>query len=324
MKYKKIVLLMLFVTIVAVSVSSASAYHNSFLVNDTAQAKQAIEVDAQPDDEVIFNDVGNFTNFYTTVSIDNLTIKSLGAPIYGDGQHNLFTISGTSGFSMAYLNIQYIGVNCSAVSGSNVKNAFFYLNKFANGGDGINLFMTYENITIVENSFYNMTSLHGDGISLVDHTVGKNMSSWIGSTITGNKMDNVVVGIFLGGNFKGTISDNQINSTNVSIQFQGKQSSSNGHVNATITGNTLYSDNIGLALETPYYDYLYLDSNTIEGRNACVEVGSLVNNSTVLNPFIVTNNNFVGLEGDLGQFFDLSAQNLWSGNTLNGNPYPDV
>jgi parallel beta-helix repeat protein len=251
----------------------------------------------------------------------NLFFEGNNATITATSDNDVFALSDVSLFSFNNFNIDLNGSQADGISGSGTtENGIITNNVISNGAAGINIFGTYQNLTISGNVITNMLSKYGDGISLIDHTVDKDMDSWIGSTILNNTVDGSDFGIYLGGNFKGTISDNiVVNTTSYGIQFEGKHSASNGQVNATIINNYVNSSSVGLGLDTYTYLYLNIDNNTIQGDDACVEVDPSAGTKI---PFIVTNNSFFGAEGDLGALYGLSDAYIWDdSNTLNGTIY---
>jgi len=323
-KFKTAGILVFMVLLFAiVSIGSVSA--TTINVDPTSDIQGVID-NATDGDVINFTQAPVYTGNGWVINNKSLTFEGNGVKVAKNTSLpdtvDIFSFNNTNGFIVRNFYLDLMGTTSYGISASDCSNSVITNNTIVNGGTAINVFRTYENMTITYNTITNFTQKNGDGISIVDHTEGKNMTSWVESTIAYNTIDSVDYGIFVGGNFKGSITGNNVTNANTyGIQFVGKQDETNGVVNATITGNTLNSSNIGLALETPTYDYLYLDNNNIQGNNNVVEIGSLVNDTTVINPFIVTNNNFYGGNTTFADFYNLSDDFEWSNNYLNGVPY---
>lgn len=314
MKNKILMGSVLMLLLFACASSSAWAYD----VNDTATAQSTIS-NATSNAVISFDPSGNYSDFTVTVpsTAENLTLNGNGATVYGNGNNHIFIIDNAVGFSI--YNFTIIANAQNGIRGNNTVGVTISNCTIADGSAGVNLFGASSDVTIVGNTITNMTVGNGNGISLVHHSSLGDLSSLSPSTIANNTISDVNFGMFIGGNFLGTIDSNIITDvSNYGIQFVGRMATTNGIVNATITGNTINSSNIGIAFDTPNYAYLNLDDNTIQGDNSVIEVGNLVNTSTVAIPFIVVNNAFFGDEGDLSDFYELSNEVLWDGNTLNG------
>lgn len=295
--------------------SSAWAYD----VNDTATAQSTIS-NVGSNTVVSFDPNGNYSDFTVTVpsTAENVTLNGNGATVYGNGNNHIFIINNAVGFSI--YNFTIIANSQNGIRGNNTVGTTISNCTISDGSAGVNLFGASSDVTIVGNTITNMTVGNGNGISLVHHSSLGDLSSLSPSTIANNTISDVNFGMFIGGNFLGTIDSNIITDvSNYGIQFVGRMATTNGIVNATITGNTINSSNIGIAFDTPNYAYLNLDDNTIQGDNSAVEVGDLVNDPSP-NPVIVVNNDFFGEEGDLLTLFGFSSE--WDNNTLNGTEFP--
>lgn len=198
----------------------------------------------------------------TTITVQSNTIyNGNGATIYGTGSNDVFVVDNAHDFIITGFNIIVNSTSNIAIHGANVENATIYNNNITGGKDGINIKQTYENINITGNRIDGVVR---DAISLVDHeTDGSNgfdFSSWASSTISNNIITgSSQYGMFLGGNFKGTISNNVIDVTGVGIEFAGKKASTNGKLNATLYNNTISNCNRGINMFHPNVQYLYLD-----------------------------------------------------------------
>lgn len=291
----------------------------AFDVNDTASAVDKI-TNAVSNTEIEFDPTGNYSGFTVTApsSAQNLTLNGNGAKLSGNGINHIFIIDNTVGITINNFIINCNGQN--GIRGSNTVNATISDCKIKNGSAGFNLFATSHGITITNNIIKNMLVGNGNGISIVNHDTNANLDNYEPNTITGNKIKNVVFGMFLGANFKGTIHGNKIiNASEYGIQFVGRPMNNlaNGVVNATITNNKIKSSNIGIAFDTHNFAYLKLDGNYVQGDNKCVEL----NSSTNFTQLIVINNCFWGGFGYLGELYDEADPN-WDNNTFNGTEWP--
>jgi len=289
-------------------------------VDDTTTAVTAIK-NSTSNQEISFDPTGNYNNFNVTVpsTAQNLTLQGNGATITGNGNH-VFIIDNTVGLTIKNFIIN-INSSLNGIRGENVTRFTITNCTIINGGAGINIFGISYNNTINNNTIANMgiNGGNGNGISLVDHMTNSdpNVRHSL-SYINNNNILNVSQGMFIGGNFYGSIINNTITgASEYGIHFVGRQTPTNGVVVATITGNNINSNGIGLSLETPIFAKLDLEYNTIYGANMCVEVGPLA----TFTQLFVLHNAFWGGEGDLETLYELAGNN-WDQNTLNGILYP--
>ena len=235
--------------------------------------------------------------------------------LIGDGTNPVFTISSSNGVSITGFTIN-VNAFKNAITGSNVYNCNIENNTIENGGEGINIYQSYQNLTIKNNTINNMSTHYGDGISLVNCGTPETTTS---TKITNNIVSNINYGIFLGGYFTGTVSGNTIsNSAIAGMNITGKHSPTTGSLNANITDNTIP----GMAMENPNVICLYLNNNTI-GQVGSSGYSVLTNSYFTKDPsgtITVTNNAFDYPVDDT--FKAVADEDLWSGNTLNGRSYP--
>lgn len=202
---------------------------------------------------------GTYNNFAMVTGNNNKFVGN-GAILIGSTNH-LFTISDSSNIIITDFVMQN-GVNKSAIYGSNVENVKIMNNNISGGRDGINIFQTYESVTITGNRIINVTR---DAISLVNHKNFTNSAwdAWSGSTIYNNYIYGGEYAMFLGGNFKGMISTNTISNSDCGMQFAGKKNATNGRLNVIISSNTITGVKTGIDMNHPCVIYLNIISNTI-------------------------------------------------------------
>lgn len=226
------------------------------------------------------NSVINFTNqtyenFHVTLK-DNLTLVGNGARLIGDGSHDFFTVTGFKNIVITGFIMDINSSTHAAVYGSGVKNIVVKNNTIENGRDGISFFRSYDNVTIEDNKFNNISR---DAISLANPQGTANWDNLVGAIINNNTITNAVYGIFIGGAFKGTISNNNIINGTYGMEFAGKPTPSQGKlcvsiVNTTITGYTwginlfhpniicLSFDNVNITVNDNSTEYaIYTDEN---------------------------------------------------------------
>lgn len=199
-----------------------------------------------------------------------------------------FTISGFS------IDVNYIAgsnYNVTGIHGSFATNGLIYGNTIYDGFDGININKKFDNITIENNEIYAMTR---DGVSFANPQNNNNYNSIIGANIINNRIRTANYGIFIGGTFKGNISDNHIRYSTCGIQFLGKPNSTAGHLIANISNNSIVSVTTGIQLFNPDVIYLNVTSNEIETYN--LYTGYTIENNT---DFHKSSNGYIG-------FFDNS------------------
>lgn len=253
---------------------------------------------------------GTYTGISLTIN-KNLNMLGNGANLVGSGS-SIMNIAGTSGVTINGFNININSVSGDGITGSSVTNCIIDNNNITNGGDAINIFSMYKNLTITHNTITNMVSNYGDAISLVNHDL--NLETTTQTNVSDNVIDNAIFGIFLGGNFNGTVSGNTITNTQVGMNLTGKHNASLGSLNANIVNNVIS----GISMEAPNIVYLNLSSNNI------TQLGS-TGYSILINQYYhkdgsmyITYNNFTN---NVSADFRHQA-NTWSNNFLNGVAYP--
>lgn len=308
MKVNKIGILVFFLGLsLMMGPVSAETHVNSNMNNS---AIQAVLNDPNTSEPIIF-DAGTYNGIHLTLS-NGLNLIGNGATIIGDGT-SIFTITGTSGVT---INNFAININSTSggdgITGKNVLNCVIENNNITKGDDAINIFQSYKNLTIQNNRVSDMNSGR-DGVSLVNHN-STNKETTTSTRIINNTIADVAYGIFLGGNFQGTVSGNIIPSTSYGMNITGEQATTNGILNANITYNTIP----GIAMECPHVQSLTLDHNTIGQLS---NTGYSILNNTAFNKdgnIQITNNDF-GIQVT-NYFYNIA--DIWENNTLNGQPYP--
>jgi hypothetical protein len=264
-------------------------------------------------DDAAAGDTINFQNTGTAYTGISLTInKALnmvgnGATIIGNGSA-VMTITGTTGLNITGFNININSNAASCIYGSNVISCKIENNNITNGGDAINIFQLYKDLTINNNHITNMVNKHGDAISIVNHDA--NLETATTSRITNNVIDNAIYGIFLGGNFNGTVSGNSITNTQYGMNITGKHTANLGSLNAVISNNNI----TGIAMENPNVVYLNMNNNII-GQLSTSGYSVLTNSYFAKNStgtISVTNNVF---NYPVTTAFRNSA-NTWTGNNI--------
>lgn len=232
------------------------------------------------------------TGIALTVNKNNLTFLGNGATLVGGGS-SIFTITGTNGVTIKDFIININNNTADGITGSNVYNCNITNNTITNGDDGINIFMHYGGLTITNNTITDMNNGR-DGISLVNHNTTIDMDTYAPTLIEGNIIDDVQYGIFLGGNFKGTITGNSISATVAGMNITGKKAATNGILNATICNNNITG---GIAIEVPNISFLELCYNIITGVVDDTEYSILTNDVFATGDIlgdIIVNFNYLG------------------------------
>lgn len=197
---------------------------------------------------------GTYNNF-AMVTGNNNKFTGNGATIIGSTD-NLFTVAGSSNIIITGFNMQ-VATGKAAVYGANVFNADITNNNITGGKDGINIMQTYDDITISGNT---ITGFTRDGISLVDHRTFADLSSKSNSVIsnnviTGISSDDTEVGMFIGGNFKGTISGNVITNVDTGVDFSGKKAITNGRLYVNFDNNNISDVYTGIYMNNHNVDF---------------------------------------------------------------------
>ena len=292
--------------------ASATTYINQGDSNSVIQGK----LNAAPvGDEVIFESGPlDYTGISLTIN-KALNLVGNGVTLIGSGS-SIFTITGTSGVTINGFNININNTSADGITGSSVTNAIIENNNITNGDDAINIFSMYKNLTIQNNRITGMNAGR-DGISLVNHD--KNLETTTTTKIRDNFIDGTDYGIFLGGNFNGTISGNTITNCPYGMNITGKHNASLGSLNADIVDNIIS----GIAMEAPNVNYLNLDGNNISELSS---TGYSILNTTYngiayynkTGTISVTNNNFTAPVFDAFR----TGADTWDNNLLNGVDYP--
>jgi hypothetical protein len=233
-------------------------------------SKYAVSFTNVSNSSIMSNNISNTSSYGvniadsgTLANSDNLTITN-NQIVNTTGGMN---IKG-SGMNISNNYIDMCGRINTGISGGTVFNILIQNNTMLNGGDGINLFGLYKNLTIDNNTIMHMQNHYGNGISLVNHGTNKETDTY--TTITNNIINDTVYGLFLGGHFTGNISGNSINGSSVAgMNITGKMNSTTGSLNANITNNNITNGgNLGISMENPDVEYLYLDYNNISSAGA--------------------------------------------------------
>lgn len=244
---------------------------------------------------VIFSS-GNYYNMALKAQ-DNVNLIGQNAVLYGDGRNYIINLANTNNVGITGFTIMINSNTSNGISGFNVNNCRISNNTILNGGDAINIFKYYTNLTINNNTIRNMTGKWGDAISLVCHNQSIIMDNWVGATISNNIIDNIIFGIFVGGNFKGIISGNVISNSNEGMHFQGKGAKTNGILNVSLIDNTLENIVTGIEMEHPHVDKFSISSNEITANSMygyAIKTNSYFNKSA--NGYIeVIDSDFYGL-----------------------------
>lgn len=281
--------MLLFTVIISVSSVSAATY-NVNPANDNTIIQGVIN-NASTGDTIIFAP-GTYNDISLTIN-KGIKLYGAGATINGDGTNSVFTITNSNGLTIGGFNINVNTYSKNGITGSNVQNAIIENNTIEHGGDGINIFQTYANLRIKNNTINDMQTSYGDGISLVNHNTTINMNNWASSTIENNKINGVIYGIFIGGNFKGTISDNTItNASTAGMHFQGKRALTNGKLIATIQNNNI-NGAVGIQMNHPKIISLIINNNpNILGTNGLAVDTDSNFGINGIDSLVVTNNVF--------------------------------
>lgn len=208
---------------------------------------------------------GTYSNMALVLD-DDVILNGNGVDIYGNGNDNVFTISGVSGFTINGFNIFVNSTSKAAIYGSNVEDAIISSNTITGGKDGINIFQTYNHVTITDN---NISGVTRDAISLVNHYTfdDEGWSSWGESLVSGNIIEGAEYAMFFGGNFKGNITCNTIYNCDYGMQFAGKKAVTNGKLSALISCNNISNVSVGIDMNHPSVIYLNVTNNNITVAN---------------------------------------------------------
>lgn len=205
---------------------------------------------------------------FSMVTGDNNKFVGNGATLVGSTD-NLFTITNSSGIIITGFNMNINNSTKAAIYGSGVKDVEITNNVIYGGKDGINIFQTYENVSIIGNTISGVTR---DAISLVNHKnfTDAEWNAWSSSIVSNNNITGGQYAMFFGGNFKGTISGNTITNSTYGMQFAGKKNETNGKLYANIYGNTMSGVQTGIDMNHPSVVYLNMYFNNIVTVNPTV------------------------------------------------------
>lgn len=259
-----------------------------------------------------FNFQGNETyNNFAMVTGDNNKFVGNGATLVGSND-NLFTISSSSNIIITGFNMN-VANNKAAIYGSNVENVTITNNNISDGKDGINIFQTYTNVTITGNK---ITGVTRDAISLVNHRTfdSDDWADWVGAIVSDNIINGPSeYGMFFGGNFKGTVSNNAIDNVTTGIEFAGKKLATNGQLYVHMYGNNITNVTTGINMFHPCVRLFNMTNNNIYTINPSVNYAIYSNSNfakAVGGRIIVINNTLEGLVS--GGF--INATNIANGN----------
>lgn len=256
---------------------STSSLH--IVDNTTSQSDIDTEISAASADttnHIVDFTYGTYSGYYFNVQ-DNVILDGHGSTVIGDGIHDIFLVTGKSNFTIKNF---VIDINKTTkghgVYGHHVYNSVITNNTFYNGEDAVNIYQVHENLTITDNTIYDVSQ---DGISLVNFNTYSDteFENFIGSTISGNNITGCQYGMFFGGNFKGTITGNNMTNCEYGMQFSGKRVASNGRLDATISYNNIYNATVGIDMNNPGVDYLNVTHNNISTIN---QTGFIIANNT--------------------------------------------
>lgn len=298
----------LVVFLVAVSLAMGSASAATYIEDPgTSSADIQSDINSASSGDIIYFNPGAYSGISLTIN-KALNMQGNGASITGSGSSPVMTITGTTGLNITGFNININSNATSGIYGSSVISCKIENNNITNGGDAINIFMLYKDLTINNNRITNMVNSHGDAISLVNHDA--NLETTTTTRVTNNVIDNAIYGIFLGGNFNGTVSGNSITNTQYGMNITGKHTASLGSLNAVISNNNV----TGISMENPNVVYLNLTGNNIyqlSSTGYSILTNSYFAKNSTTGYITVTNNNLVY---PVSQSFQ-DATNIANGNT---------
>lgn len=263
--------------------------------NSTSAQIQSIINNANSGDTILFKS-GQYDNPIYNISLkSNIILDGNFVTLTGNSNDDIFLIYNCTGITIKNFVIDINGGK-HGIYGSNVTNSIFDYNEITNGRDGININKFYDNLTITNNIFYDISR---DGISLVNNRVlfDADWAEVNESIISSNWIDGAEIGIFIGGNFKGLIDNNIIENGDCGMVFQGKQSLNNGRLSATILNNEISAVDLGINMTSPSVYFLNMTGNTIEVYDDYTEY-AILNNTyfhKIINAIIsVTGNELYG------------------------------
>lgn len=252
-------------------------------------------------------EAGTYNNFTMNTGNNNKFVGN-GANIISGGD-NLFKVTGSSNIVITGFNMTN-AAGKAAVYGANVVNFTISENVINGGKDGINIFRSYENVTIEDNTIYQVSR---DAISLANpfnSNIANIGESYIRNNVIYSGSSNIMeFGIFVGGTFKGTISGNNISNVDCAMQFAGKPTGTQGHLIANITNNIISNVSRGIDMFHPDVMSLLVDGNSITATDYSFNTND--NFTSEINSIKVINN---VINGHVSQDF-IDATYEASGNT---------
>ena len=236
-----------------------SAGSNSSVINT------AIENVYNSGGGIVYFEYGTYSDISITLK-ENVTLYGSGAKLTGDGNHTViliedycknFTITGFE------IDVNSHTKHTSGINASFVTDGTISYNRIYNGINAININKFYDNMTIEENTIYNMTN---DAISLANPIINSNITTLGRTYLKHNVISDCDYGIFIGGNFKGEIYNNDIRRCTSGIEFVGKPNGQMGNINATLLYNYIYDVYYGINITNITVHYLNIDTNWIFGH----------------------------------------------------------
>ena len=212
---------------------------------------------------------GTYNNTVLTLK-SNVNLIGNGAKLVGTGTNHVITVTDCNNFTISGFEIDanYLSPanNISAIRGSNVENGVITNNVIYNAFNAVNIFKHYDNMTVSDNTIHDTVQ---DAISFANPITNvKNNINTLGYTyISGNTIYDAGFGIFIGGNFKGTIYDNGITNSTYGIQFKGKPDGSVGNIVAYVAYNNIGYVDVGIDMVNTTIVDLTIESNTILTNN---------------------------------------------------------
>jgi len=200
------------------------------------------------------------------INLNNVNNSLITNNVFNNAENYTTAIYDVSGYgnniTNNVINMFGWGYN-TGIAGSYMYNTIIKGNTLLNGGDAMNIYQEYRGLTIDNNTINHMADHHGDGISIVNCGTPETTTS---TSITNNKINDTLYGIFSGGYFRGTISGNTISDISTTgIDMVKKQGV--GSLYANITGNNITETPtaIELGLNVPN---LLLDNNILNGTSS--------------------------------------------------------
>ncbi len=193
---------------------------------------------------VIFT-AGTYNDIYNVTLQNDTVVDGNGSTIIGNGVDDIFLVIDCRNVTIKNFVLNVNGAK-HGINGSYVKNSVFDNNEIYNAKDGININHVYDNLTVINNYIHNITR---DGISLVNHNILDNLDNVNNSIVSNNRVSGGEIGLFFGGNFKGTISNNGIYSCEYGMQFIGKPIGNISKIYAIISDNGIFDVESGIYFE---------------------------------------------------------------------------